>query len=336
MKKFWLFTAILIFLASVGWGQTVFYYTGDGTYGDWYDINNWKDAATGGSGLGRFPGDGSTTDIVIINTTVWNMNINNDLTLQELIINTGGSLIFNNNDLTVTNLTFNHNGQFLFSGANIAVTDTLELNGLLDLDTNTSSIDFANLKIGAGAGTAIGIRGSTATMHGAPVQVSPDSNQGNIIFNPVTDKLGNIDAGDRNITITIPPGSNVTVDDISSNGNITVTVGGGSVVDMGSITAGGNVTINAGAGSTVIVSEINPTPTITGGGTVIDLSSSNVYEWNGDVNTIWTNDSNWSPNSPGVGDPSYIIIINDSPPNYPVFSGGTLLTCYTLSASRKD
>jgi len=215
MKKFILFTVLFIFLASAGWGQTEFYFTGQGVYGDWDDLDNWRDAETGGTAPIRTPGNGATNDIVIINTTVWNMVIPDNLTLQDLIINTGGSLISGNSDLTVTNLIINYSGQFVFTNANITVTDTLELHGILDLHTNSSSIDFMNLKLGSGL---VGIRGDNASMNGTSVQVSPDSNTTIIIFDPVIDDLGNIDAGGRSLTINVGDNENVNIGNISSSG----------------------------------------------------------------------------------------------------------------------
>jgi len=338
MKKILLFFTVFIFLAGLVWGQAEFYFTGQGAYGDWYDLNNWRDAASGGSVPIRLPGNGSTTDIVIINSTVWNINITGDLVLQEIKINNGGSLLLNNHNLTVTNLTYNYSGQFVFENANISVTGTLELNGILDLSTGVkgSSIDFANLKLG---NSPAGIRGNNATMNGIPVQVSPDGDQVNIYFNSVTNNLGNIDAGDRNITINIPNGSNVEVGNISSGGNITVNTGDNSSVEIGDISSGGNVTIDVGTGGSVKVDNIDAGGTIntSGGGSVNVNSSASVYTWNGSKDTNWNDNDNWDTNgSPGNGDSSwkiYIHISSPSPANIPVFvpvSGALGLVCDTL------
>jgi hypothetical protein len=297
MKKLWLFTAILIFLASVGWGQDTYVHVSGWT---WEDKDNWVDE--NGDPVSYYPGENSNNDIVIIDGTTVSILSTSTITLGNLTINGTSAYLQIDGQLTVTEL-------ILDGTLHTATSDTLYVENIIV--------------------TANGeVSGGTIDMNGSIIEVP--HYPGTLVINPVADDLGNINAGGRDVTITVPPNGNVNIGNISSAGNISISAGDGSNVHIGDvISSGGGVTINAGTGSTVIASDIDPTPVISGGGTVINIADPDTFEWIGASDTVWTNGANWEGgSSPANGNQSNKIFITVSG-NNPVFSGVNL-TCDTL------
>jgi len=167
MKKFLLFWVIFIFLAGLGWGQQVeFTWTGDGLPADWNDPNNWDVDDPGGIITGS-PGDGVSSYIIIIQSSLNDpvfSSAGSGLECDTLIIESGASLdmgVYELNVNTIENdgelktagdltvdVSFVNNGNLLLSGngsqtVTIPATSFTE-NGTVTYD-DAGGVDFAGL-----------------------------------------------------------------------------------------------------------------------------------------------------------------------------------------------
>jgi hypothetical protein len=278
MKKFILFSVIFIFLASLGWGQATYIHVDGGLI--WEDKDSWEDGT--GNPVSNYPGEILSNDIVIINGT--DVSISSSITLGTLIIrnNPNEPSLQLDDRLEVTNLIME--GAFHITGY-----------------SNTLYID--NITVNTN-GEADGI----IDMNGSIVQIT--NYPGTLTINPVNGNLGNINAGNRNVIITIPANSNITIGNIETVGNITINADTGSYVEISNIDAEGTVTTS-------------------GAGTVTNNNTSKIYKWTGTKSTVWTDNDNWHTKaSPGNGGSAFIIII-DSLTHDPILD--TVLECNSLT-----
>jgi len=308
MKKFLLFSVIFTFLAGLGWGQAEFRWVG-GVSGDvWDEPLNWEVINANGVTDPAYPGDDDRfNDIVTIegNDTV---SVSSSITLGTLIIknNTVGTELQINNQLKVTNLT---------------------LEGTLSITGTPGILSIENITLNAD-GEATG----SIEMNGSAVLVP--SYPGALEINSAAGNIGNINAGNRPVEINIADNAGIIINigNIISDGNITIDAGDDNNVTIGKIFSGEDVSISAGTGSSVTVDNIAAAGTVSVSGAVTNNNSSNIYEWIGTTDTVWTDNDNWHTKiSPGAGDSAFTIIIKNPSAYYPVFSGATLLLCHTLT-----
>ena len=241
----------------------------------WNNVALWT---IGGVQATSYPGQLSNADTVIINGRNLVVNVAG-IILENLIINPGTpSAFLTSNPITTTNTT---------------------LNGVL----SNGSIDTTNLTVTPGGEATNYIR-----MNGSPVTIP--SFPGTLTIATMTGgDYGNINAGSRNVTLTVPGSLNTAIDignisttgtvtinvtgndnditmkDISSVGNVLVNITGtNNTVRIGDITSNGTVTIDAGLGNNINVDSSVPPPigTGVGNGTVTVGGTSLVVGWGPD------------------------------------------------------
>jgi fibronectin-binding autotransporter adhesin len=216
MKKILFFTAVFLFLAGLGWGQT---YTWNGDEdNDWENPDNWDG--------GDLPGDGDPSYIIIIQPSANDPFFSGSTGLEcdILTIESDASLDMDTFDLTVTNT--------LENGGVLKMTGDLNVGSLVNNGSlNAASINVAGTSNLQGDVTTTGNQAynGTVTLGGAGIRVLTSTN-GNISI---------IQTGDFSI------GSLHT----NTSGNISINTTG-KVTQTGTVTTG-SLTVNAGTGITL-------------------------------------------------------------------------------------
>jgi hypothetical protein len=275
MKKFAVFLLFFIILVGGVWGQNT--YRWQGGYSpplsmEWENNNNWvllddTSGAVISNPAALYP-NSNTHNVIIAGANTWGIVINNPVELKSFDIRVTGRIDFNtltNPSLVVEDLTVNE--PFTVTNANVA-TETAIFNNILTLDPASQMDIQKNLTVASGnAGVNVNA-GASLTMNGANITMNPNWPDGGIQINPVTNDIGNINAGNRPVEITVPQDGDVNIGDINSSANITINAGVDSEVDIGNITSGGTVTVNAGNGSVVNINDSTLPFTPNGNGTI--------------------------------------------------------------------
>jgi len=242
MRKLAFFTIIFILLGVAVWGQNTYRYNGAGT--NWLNSANWVVLTDGTDDPmdpqpfpATYPGQNSPYEDIVIIPYIQPTQITFDNFTQNLTVKS----------ITVSNnIWINVPGAIVFEIENLTVKDNATFGS-----SNTVFIDNITLDSGHIQGTF--------SMHGSIITAVSWENR--LVINPILGNLGNLNAGSKNVEITVrapPPVLDIDIGNITSSGNITVTIlGDGHNISIGDITAGGGVTITVPGNSEIDVNSID-------------------------------------------------------------------------------
>ncbi|MCL2801003.1 MAG: hypothetical protein FWD28_04515 [Treponema sp.] len=236
MRKYFLFSILFIFLATVAWGDVFEWIGGSGS--NWNTPANWNNI-TSGTPVPATRAPNGTGDTAIINAlNQWGITLTSNITLDVFEVNAQSTYNFNGNTLNVNRFIVNESPQIQVSGGTgRIVATTTEMNALIQNDyiIAPSEISTVNLIIAPTVARCV----NNLTMDGAVVHLDGGQNFVRITKTAPGENLriGSVNVGDGNRL------------EVSSAGNITFT---------GDITAQRLfVNANAGAGNVTVNGSVN-------------------------------------------------------------------------------
>ncbi|MCL2441923.1 MAG: hypothetical protein FWD13_00450, partial [Treponema sp.] len=268
MKKLAFFIVIFVFLANLGWGQNT--YRHNGTW-FWEQASTWTvlDDDT------RFPLDPQPATFPGQNPPYNDTVIFNDSSIQI------------SQHIRIGTLEIRGTTETYFAINDLFEVENLILDNRFNFTGSSPTVHIKNITV-TNSGERMGP--GLLSMNGSTVIVPHDA--GTLTINPVVSDLGKINAGSRNVTLTIPGnGGNINIDDITTTGTVTINVtgnnnvvnmkdisaignilvndtGSNNIINIGDIKSDGTVTINSGPGGSVSVDSSDPPPIGTGNVTV--------------------------------------------------------------------